>query len=640
MILAAILSAIAVLPSDRMALADRLFNRGEYESARAEYSALAGAEGIEKGELEYRLGECCRALGRNGDARSHYLAAAAEKTSRHADRARLNAALCGGADEMKAELKVLDTGAVDPAVRAAACYHLGAATTNAELLTRSLECEPKGPYSQYALFARAAIWVKSESQDLRSKAVGDLLTIAFGGDRKLGDEALYLAAVEGYAAGRYSQAGTMLRRYAKNFPDGAHAKEALRLRAWSDYLSSKYAECSRLCAENDGEDFVYLSAACAYQLGETERARGLFAKYLETHPEGRYRANCELPVSRLEFDEARARNDAAAMLSSAKRAYELSSLATDAFRLAWCHENAGRGDEACAVYDAVAAKAPGGADAAEALYRKAMVAIRAGKWSRAELALAEAMKAGDAFKHLDEARYWRGMCAIGLGHDAEGEAMLKEALQGTLSLDQSREARLALADIAYKAGRKGEAKAAYARLVCEGALDRMSAQKMLFTGKFLLSEPSGAEALDEAKLCAKAIWAAAKTDDWRQQAKFLEGAAEEKGGHFAAAIAAYRAGLSLKVRTESAPAASMALGSLERRAGEWKSADATLREAIELNRNDPAARCAVYLELAENALGAGDVHSARAYATVVTTLFDDAKAAARAEKLLKEHPEP
>ena len=36
MILAAILSAIAVLPSDRMALADRLFNRGEYESARME----------------------------------------------------------------------------------------------------------------------------------------------------------------------------------------------------------------------------------------------------------------------------------------------------------------------------------------------------------------------------------------------------------------------------------------------------------------------------------------------------------------------------------------------------------------------------------------------------------------------------
>ena len=640
MILAAILSAIAVLPSDRMALADRLFNRGEYESARTEYTALAGAEGIEKGELEYRLGECCRALGKKDLARRHYLAAALERSSRHSGRARLNAALCGSEAEMLKELKELDTGAVDPAVRAAACYHLGAATSDAGLLTRSLECEPKGPYSQYALFARAAIWVKSDAADLRSKAVGDLLTIAFGGDKKLGDEALYLAAVEGYSAGRYSQAGTMLRRYAKNFPDGAHAKEALRLRAWSDYLSSKYADCARLCAENEGEDFAYLSAACAYQLGETDRAKGLFAKYLESYPDGRYRANCELPVARLEFDEARARGDATAMLSSAKRAYELSSLATDAFRLAWCYESAGKADEACAVYDAVAAKAPGGVDAAEALYRKALVAIRGGKWTRADLALAEAMKAGDAFKHLDEARYWRGMCAVGLGHDAEGEAMLREALKGTLSLDQSREARLALADIAYKAGRMAEAKDSYARLVREGALERMSAQKMLFTGRFLLSEPSGAAAFDEAKRCAKAIFGAAKTDDWRQQAKFLEGAAEEKSGHFAAAIAAYRAGLALKVRTESAPAASIALGSLERRAGEWKAADATLREAIELNRNDPAARCAVYLELAENALGAGDVHSARAYATVVTTLFDDPKAAEKAEKLLKEHPEP
>ena len=100
MILAAILSAIAVLPSDRMALADRLFNRGEYESARTEYTALAGAEGIEKGELEYRLGECCRALGKKDIARRHYLAAALERSSRHSDRARLNAALCGGKDEM------------------------------------------------------------------------------------------------------------------------------------------------------------------------------------------------------------------------------------------------------------------------------------------------------------------------------------------------------------------------------------------------------------------------------------------------------------------------------------------------------------------------------------------------------------
>jgi hypothetical protein len=39
---AALLSAIAVLPSDRMAMADRLFNRGEYVEARSEYAALEG----------------------------------------------------------------------------------------------------------------------------------------------------------------------------------------------------------------------------------------------------------------------------------------------------------------------------------------------------------------------------------------------------------------------------------------------------------------------------------------------------------------------------------------------------------------------------------------------------------------------
>ncbi len=43
---AIVLAAIAVLPADRLAMADRLFNRGEYAAAKEEYAALRGEKSV------------------------------------------------------------------------------------------------------------------------------------------------------------------------------------------------------------------------------------------------------------------------------------------------------------------------------------------------------------------------------------------------------------------------------------------------------------------------------------------------------------------------------------------------------------------------------------------------------------------
>ena len=59
-----LLLAITVLPADRMAMADRLFNKGQYDAAAAEYRALAGQEGVAADELTFRLAECDRAASR------------------------------------------------------------------------------------------------------------------------------------------------------------------------------------------------------------------------------------------------------------------------------------------------------------------------------------------------------------------------------------------------------------------------------------------------------------------------------------------------------------------------------------------------------------------------------------------------
>ena len=70
--LAAMLAAIAVAPADRMAMADRLFNRGAYKDARAEYAELLRSGAMAEDELLYRFAECERALGRVDSARRTY----------------------------------------------------------------------------------------------------------------------------------------------------------------------------------------------------------------------------------------------------------------------------------------------------------------------------------------------------------------------------------------------------------------------------------------------------------------------------------------------------------------------------------------------------------------------------------------
>ena len=126
--------------------------------------------------------------------------------------------------------------------------------------------------------------------------------------------------------------------------------------------------------------------------------------------------------------------------------------------------------------------------AEELFFRKAMIDIRARRWSAAELSRAEALSSGRNARRKAESLYWRGVAAGMLGHEAESVGFLKEALGLGLSLDQSREARLMTADADLAAGRLDAAREAYVKLVKEGACDRMSASKTRTVGRFLLSE--------------------------------------------------------------------------------------------------------------------------------------------------------
>jgi tetratricopeptide (TPR) repeat protein len=175
-----LLATLAVLPSDRMAMADRLFNRGRYAEARQEYAALEGAKDIPGDELLYRLAECDRALGKDSEARGSYRRLVEKfPSSRHIDRSRLMGALSAPEAERKLELEALDSDRVEKTVRAAALYHLGTQLKDPVRLARSVKVDPKGRYAAYASFHRAAILSDSPDAKDRREAVASLLSIAF-----------------------------------------------------------------------------------------------------------------------------------------------------------------------------------------------------------------------------------------------------------------------------------------------------------------------------------------------------------------------------------------------------------------------------------------------------------------------------
>jgi len=625
-----VFAALAVLPADRLQMADRLFNRGKYVEARAEYEALTKEKGLAADALLFRLAECDRATGRSAEAMDRYAALALQyPDSVHAAQARFLCAMGATGEERDKLLKALDTDRVEAKTRAAALYHLGVDRKDPALLERCVKTDPNGKYAAFANLRRGALLAASSLSDERRKGVEILLSLGFGGG-PLADEAIYLAALQCYRDKNYSEAGSLFRRYKKLFPKGTHLAESLTMSVWCDFMEGRYADAAAACGEAKTDDLAYVRAASAYAQGDTKTALALFRKYLEDFPTGKYRADAELPIARMEFDQSMGAGDLMKTLESAKRGFSLSKVAADELRLAWAYEKAGKLPEARTEYGHVAENFRGTDEASEALFRRALLDAREENWNAVELTLAEALATERPFKFKAEALYWRGMAAMKINHEVEGARYLAEAVKLGLALDQLREAKLMLADFDLRNGRTEQAKEAYAKLLAEGAAERLGAARLLAVGKLLDGDP--------ALVCASQL---EKLDspEWRQAGFALRGAVEERRGGYTAALEAYRKAMAEPVQTEEAAVAALQLGQLESRAGDFERADATLKRAVALNNLNARRRAQAYIALAKNAEAHGDNKTACAYATVVTSLFDDEALVAEAKKILASHPE-
>ena len=627
-VLALILAAVSVLPADRLAMADRLFNRGRYGDAKAEYRALQGEQGVAADEIAFRLAECERAAGQNEAARKAYAEIISKyPDSKHAPRCRFLYAMGAESGERRRLLTELDSDLVDPEIRVAALYHLGSETSNPELLSKCVKLDPCGKYADYANLKYGMLLNGSKDAGERRKGVEVLLGIAFG-KSPLAEDALYLAGVQSYREKHYGEAGSLFRRYLRNYPKGVNAADARTMSAWCDFLEGHYSDAVITCGEGETDDLAYIRAACAYSIGDHEKALRLFRKYLADYPQGNYRVDAELPIARIEFDAAQKENNASKTIESAKRGFGLSKLAADQLRLAWAYEKAGKTDEAKDEYTRIAKSFPGTIEGGEALYRKAMIEARAGNWSLVEMTLAEALATGKMGEREAEALYWRGIAAVRIEHEAEGMQLLEKALAKGLGLDEQREARLMLADYDLRSGHAEKAKTAYRELVKNGACERMTAARILSVGRLLGGE--------SAEICAKAL-TKADAPEWRQAGWVLLGEACEKREAYTEAIDAYRRCVAEKATTEELSSAVLHLGRLESRAGETDRSDASLKKAIALNSDNPAARAEAYVLLARNAGSRGDWKTACSYATVVTSLFSEGESVKEAKRILAAH---
>ena len=582
-------AALALAPADRLQMADKMFAKGLYADAVKEYAALRDEKTIAEADVTFRIAECSRALGREKEALPVY---------------------------EKLLLKDIPTS-----MRAVVLYRVACARNDAALFLECEKTDPKGRYVLFARLKRALILAKSDKAESRREATGIFFELSLSEVKSIAEEATYAAATLAYGDKRWKEAAILFGRLAKDYPNSAHLAAVRAPRAWSAFLAGRYTDCLIACGESSEEELSYLRGAALMALDRREEGLAELTRYVELHPQGRYRAAADLPVQRARFDAALKRDDTAAAVQAAKLAAADSDSPSDALRLAWIHERAGAAAAAQAEYRRIAERWPKDPAAGEALFALALAELRAGNWSAGELALDETLKRFPALPRRNEALYWRGVAAVRLGHEAEGVARLQEALEIGLPLDQTREANLLVADADARAGRTAAAAKRYADLLAKGASDRLSAVHLAAVVKLLASCGEWEAALTG----ARALTARSGDPAFVQIAAAREGEALEGLSRSDEAIAAYRRAFAVQADTEEGAAAALALGQLEYRKGEYDAAEKTLEDAIRRNAGPEGlkARAKAYRTLADVCRAKGEALKAKGYETVLKELFSD-----------------
>ena len=273
-------ASLALAPADRLQMADKMFAKGMYAEAAAEYASLKGEKTVSADDISFRIAECDRMTGREKEALAAY-----------------------------DSLVLRD---IPASMRAVVLYRLACAKNDASLFLKCEQTDPKGRYAAFSRLKRALVLAKSEKPAERREATGIFFDLSMSPDRSVAEEALYAAATLAYGDRRWNEAAILFGRLIKGGRESARAKAAVVPYAWSAFLAGRYTECMSACGESVEDDLFYLRASSLIALDRKEQGLAELGRYLDAHPRGRYRASAELPVQRARFDAAVKKGDMAA----------------------------------------------------------------------------------------------------------------------------------------------------------------------------------------------------------------------------------------------------------------------------------------------------------------------------------------
>lgn len=289
----------SALPSDRLALAKQLANRGLYAEALKEFEAIHNNPAVPRDEVCYRLAETYRNLKRHQDAlRIYDELLKNHPQSRYVDFARMNRALLLTGNERIRELAALNHKGASEQIRVTALYWLGMAAEEAKdprsalvWYDKSASISPTNDVARLSRLRSAAILAASEDSADHRKAQSIYLDMAAGADTALAKEALYLVGMLSYREGRHKEAAEMFNRLTTRFPDSDRSRECALYASWANYLSGRYTETLKLAAplrSAGNEDAYYLVAASLRYLERRADAVDAYDAALKAFPNGRH----------------------------------------------------------------------------------------------------------------------------------------------------------------------------------------------------------------------------------------------------------------------------------------------------------------------------------------------------------------
>jgi tetratricopeptide (TPR) repeat protein len=469
-------------PQEQVQFADGLYARGMWEVALKEYQTSleqkADREGVEA--VFYRMGECCRALGRMAEAEQHYERAyRGNSDSEYHFRAGLRRAelmeKAGRSGDQIALLETLLTQTPPPELGAACRYALGAALEKAGRQDEAVAAYqavvshyPGTPFLSYAALSLGSLARQKEGGLGRAEEFFRMAASNAVSPR-LNAEAWFQLGDVYFRQKQYEKSARAYETLATLHPADERVPASRLPAAWAFYNAGLYAEAFNLCQEalvdpaNPKQDeWLYLKANSERQLMRFNEASATYARLLETFPRaewadsaayeraltlykmGKYQdalkqARALTLTPRIKKDVYWLLAESCAALkddAGAVQYYRLlveqfpaSELAADAlYRLAHLLENKGEVLQAAELYGQLAGSFPRHELAGQALF---VAASCLGKAQKPEQALAQWARLIEQYpdsKFVEEAFYQKAMVEILLRRDARSLSTLRELM--------------------------------------------------------------------------------------------------------------------------------------------------------------------------------------------------------------------